>query len=171
MCKPIRVANYINDSITDGPGLRFTLFVQGCDKHCEGCHNPATWDINGGKDMQVDEIFSLIKDNILLSGVTFSGGEPFLQAQKLVPLAEKIKEAGLEIAVYTGDTFENLLSKNDESINRLIFLSDVIVDGPFILSKRSLTLKFMGSSNQRKINVKDSLNKGEVVPEISERWN
>lgn len=171
MCKPVRVANYINDSITDGPGLRFTLFVQGCDKYCEGCHNPKTWDKSGGTDMTVDEIFLLIKDNILLSGVTFSGGEPFLQADALLPLAKKIKEIGLELAIYTGDTFENLLSKNNESINQLISLCDIIVDGPFIQKERCLSLKFRGSKNQRIIDVKESLNLNGVILETSERWN
>lgn len=171
MCKPIRVASFVQDSITDGPGLRFTLFVQGCDKFCEGCHNPSTWETVGGSEMTTDELFQKIKDNILLTGVTFSGGEPFLQASKLLPLAKKIKEIGLELAIYTGDTFEHLLAKKDDNVNALLSLADILVDGPFLLKERTLTLKFRGSKNQRIINVKESLKEGRAVIETSERWN
>jgi anaerobic ribonucleoside-triphosphate reductase activating protein len=87
MSDKIRVSGIVPESIVDGPGIRFVLFVQGCEMNCPGCHNPATHDKNGGFDMSVDELMAQIAANPLIDGVTFSGGEPFLQAEKLTPLA------------------------------------------------------------------------------------
>lgn len=171
MYRPLRVSGIVNDSITDGPGLRLTVFVQGCDKSCEGCHNPETQCFEGGKEMNVDEIFSMIVKNPLLSGVTLSGGEPFCQAKQLIPLARKVKEEGLELAAYTGNVFEELLTCRDKDVKKLASLCDIIVDGPFVLGKRNLNLKFRGSENQRIIDVAQSLAKGAVVEETSSRWN
>ena len=121
--------------------------------------------------MTPDEIFKKISENPLLSGVTFSGGEPFSQASALLPLAEKIKAAGLELAAYSGYTFEELTTKNDEDINKLLALLDVLVDGRFVLKQRNLDLKFKGSENQRIINVPKSLSEGKAVLETGPRWN
>lgn len=167
----ISTAGFVQDSITDGPGMRFTLFVQGCPHGCRGCHNPQTHPFEGGKNMSVDEIFDLICKNPLTSGVTFSGGEPLCQAKPLSKLACKIKEKGLELAVYTGYTWEQLRAANNEDINRLISLCDVMVDGEFKIDQRNLDIKFKGSENQRIIDVKLSLENSSVVLKQDGRWN
>ncbi|MDR0992576.1 MAG: anaerobic ribonucleoside-triphosphate reductase activating protein [Ruminococcus sp.] len=149
MSDPIRVSGIVSESIVDGPGLRFVLFVQGCEMNCPGCHNPATHDKNGGFLMTADEIMEKIAANPLIDGVTFSGGEPFLQAEKLVPLAEKIKAAGLDLIVYSGYRYEEL--KTRPGAEKLLALADTLIDGQFIESEKSLELRFMGSRNQRTI--------------------
>lgn len=161
----IRIAGTVGDSIVDGPGIRFTIFTQGCPHHCEGCHNPQTHDFNGGKVVSTDEILEDILRNPLLDGVTFSGGDPFCQAKPLVEIAEKVKEKGLDIITYTGYTWEFLCEHADENnfYRELMEISDYVIDGKFELSKRSLDLHFRGSSNQRIIDVKKTLANGEIV--------
>lgn len=161
----LRMAGIVNDSIVDGPGIRLTLFVQGCPHNCEGCHNPQTHDFEGGNDMKLSEIMDKIKANPLLDGVTFSGGEPFCQALKLAELGKEIHSLGLNIMTYTGYTFEYLMSHStdENGYRQLIDVCDYIVDGPFVLSLRDLMLKFKGSSNQRIIDVKKTLEQGDVV--------
>ena len=166
----LRISGCVNDSIVDGPGLRFTLFTQGCPHNCPGCHNPQTHDFKGGYNASIKKIFAQIKANPLLSGVTFSGGEPFMQAKALVPLAKMIKEKGLELACYTGFVFEQLASDQVKGARELLNYIDVLIDGKFVLSQRSLDLAFKGSKNQRTINVPQSLKEGKVVLEKSERW-
>ena len=167
----IRIAGYVNDSITDGPGLRFTLFTQGCPHKCEGCHNPYTHDVNGGYEIEVEEIINKINENPLLSGVTLSGGEPILQAEKLIKLAKAVKAKGLNLALYSGFTFEQLIEKNSTPINELLSYVDVLIDGKFELNNRSLDLKFKGSTNQRVIDVQKSLKLGKVVEMENSSWN
>lgn len=155
----LRVFGKANDSIVDGPGLRYALFVQGCVHNCKGCHNPQSHPQDGGYIQDTDEIFEEIQKNPLLDGVTFSGGEPFLQAQALTALAKKIKEAGLNLYVYTGFTFEELLDgANDENFwGELLKYTDFLVDGKFEEDKKHYTLLFKGSENQRIIDVQSSL--------------
>lgn len=161
----IRIAGTAGDSIVDGPGIRFTVFTQGCPHRCEGCHNPQTHDFGGGKVVSTGEILEDIFRNPLLDGVTFSGGEPFCQAKPLVEIAEKVKEKGLDIITYTGYTWEYLARHADENnfYRELMEISDYVIDGKFELSKRSLDLHFRGSSNQRIIDVKKTLANGEIV--------
>ncbi|MEG0750963.1 MAG: anaerobic ribonucleoside-triphosphate reductase activating protein [Oscillospiraceae bacterium] len=166
----LRVAGFVGDSITDGPGIRSCIFVQGCPHNCQGCHNPETHEFLGGTLTTTDALFKKIAANPLLSGVTFSGGEPFCQAAPLAELGRKIKDAGLELASYTGFTYEQLVEENDPGRMALLQQLDVLVDGPFMLSQRSLELRFKGSRNQRTIDVQKSLASGEVVLETSERW-
>lgn len=161
----IRIAGRVFDSIVDGPGIRYALFTQGCPRSCPGCHNPQTQSLDGGVDFTTDQILDEIDSNPLLDGVTFSGGEPFMQAKPLTELAQKVRERGLNIVVYTGYTWEELRKSNNQDWNLLIELSDVIVDGPFIQSLHTWDLKFMGSSNQRIINVKETLKQGKLVIE------
>ena len=155
----LRVFGTANDSIVDGPGLRYALFVQGCVHNCKGCHNPQSHPQDGGYVRDTDEIFEEIKKNPLLDGVTFSGGEPFLQAKALTALAKKIKEAGLNLYVYTGFTFEELLDgANDENFwGELLKYTDFLVDGKFEEDKKHYTLLFKGSENQIIIDVQSSL--------------
>ena len=164
MCK-LRIAGTVNDSIVDGTGVRFTLFVQGCPHGCKGCHNPQTHDFNGGKIADTSEILALVKKNPLLDGVTFSGGEPFCQAEALYRLAVEIKKLGLDIVTYTGYTFEELIKNADKKnfYRELLSVTDYLIDGPFVLEKRSLELKFRGSSNQRIIDCKKSLEENKII--------
>lgn len=164
----LKIAGLVSDSIVDGPGMRYTVFVQGCPHHCEGCHNPQTWDFGGGRTGSVDEIYEQIIKNPMLDGVTFSGGEPFCQCHALSVLADKIrsfKGNKLNIMAYTGYEFEYLISHASAENGYMELLSrlDYLVDGPFILSKKSYELKFMGSSNQRYIDVQKSLAEKKVV--------
>jgi anaerobic ribonucleoside-triphosphate reductase activating protein len=153
----IRVAGIENDSIVDGPGLRFTLFVQGCTMNCPGCHNPEARPLEGGTLYTPNEILDFIRANPLLTGVTFSGGEPLRQARVLVQLAAKLIERRLPLAVYTGELFEDILAEWDPSKIALIGLSSVLIDGPFLIEERNLSIPFRGSTNQRILDSKGSL--------------
>lgn len=161
----IRIAGIVNDSIVDGPGFRLTLFVQGCPHHCPGCHNPQTHDFDGGELMTIGEIIGKIRSNPLLDGVTFSGGEPFCQAEKLAYLGRLIKNYGLDIITYTGYTYEYLISHsdNDNHYRELLEITDYLIDGPFIREKRNLMLNFRGSENQRIIDLKNTIASGKVI--------
>jgi len=154
----LRIAGLTKESVVDGPGIRFVVFVQGCPHHCLGCHNPETWDFAGGKELTV-ELFAQIKDTRLLQGVTFSGGEPFAQAAALACLGKKVKELGMDIVTYTGYTFEELLdmAEKDQGVRDLLEVSDLLVDGPYIAEERDLNLAFRGSRNQRILSVAASL--------------
>lgn len=163
MKNDLRIAGLIKDSIVDGPGLRFTVFTQGCPHHCKGCHNPKTHDFKGGRIVSIDYIFNELKSDRGATGVTFSGGEPFSQAQKLIPLAKKIREAGYDLASYSGWTFEELYSGKIPGARELLGYIDVLIDGKFILEERSLELSFRGSKNQRLIDVPKSLKMGFAV--------
>lgn len=160
----LRIAGTVNDSIVDGPGIRFTVFVQGCPHNCKGCHNPQTHDFSGGTVIDTEELLEKIKGNPLLDGVTFSGGEPFCQAEVLASLGKEIKKLGLNIITYTGYTFEKLYSsRNENNWNDLLEITDILIDGPFILEQKDWEIKFRGSSNQRYIDCKKSLEKGIAV--------
>jgi anaerobic ribonucleoside-triphosphate reductase activating protein len=137
------------------------VFLQGCPHNCLGCHNPETHDPNGGYSVTFGEILDEIEKNPLLDGVTFTGGEPFLQARKLAALAGKIKSLGLSIMAYTGYTWEELLESPERSA--LLPCLDTLADGRFEISKKSLELAFTGSTNQRLIDVKKSLASGRVA--------
>lgn len=151
----IRVAGKIEESIVDGPGLRYVLFTQGCPHRCPGCHNPETHDPFGGQPVAVSEIVRDIRRNPITRGVTFSGGEPFLQSGALAPLANELKRQGYHLMAYTGYLIEELLARPGH--RAFLACLDVVVDGPFVLEKRSLELRFRGSSNQRFIDVPASL--------------
>ncbi len=159
----IRLSQVLGDSIVDGLGLRMVIFTQGCVHNCEGCHNPETHSLTGGKEVSVDKLLNAIFDNKLIDGVTFSGGEPFLQAESCAYIASKVKEKGLNIWTYTGYTFEEILSSENEDFIKFLKNTDVLVDGKFVLKERSLELNFRGSKNQRIIDVKQSLEKGKII--------
>lgn len=155
----LRLAGIEPESIVDGPGIRLTVFVQGCPHHCPGCHNPKTHDFEGGKIASIKSILEQIDENPLLTGVTFSGGEPFEQAKSLLVLGQEVKKRKLHLTVFTGHLYESLLKrgKKEPEIIELLSITDLLVDGPFILSKKSLELQFRGSSNQRLIDVQKTL--------------
>jgi len=161
----IRVAGIIKESIVDGPGIRFSIFTQGCPHICDGCHNPDTHDFEGGNDMSAALLLADIEKDPLLSGVTFSGGEPFCQSKAVYELAVKVKGLGLNIMAYSGWTLEQLLemSEDDKYIGLLLEQIDYLVDGRFILSERDLELRFRGSRNQRYIDMNKTRETGIVT--------
>lgn len=166
----LRIAGYVNDSIVDGPGLRFAVFAQGCPHACPGCHNPETHDMNGGREEETDTLIAEMKKNPLLSGITLSGGDPMMQPEACLELARAAHDMHLNVWMYTGYTWEEIMAQENEAWNKLVKETDVLVDGPFILSQRSLELDYCGSKNQRLIDVQKSLAKGEVVLWTPPEW-
>lgn len=159
----LRIAGTVAESIVDGPGLRYTVFVQGCPHHCEGCHNPQTHDFSGGTEMTVDALLTDLGRYPYLKGVTFSGGEPFCQAEGLYQLGAALKAQGRSLMAFSGYTFEELRAQSDPYVGKLLGLLDLLVDGRFVLAERSLELRFRGSSNQRVLDVPASLTAGAAV--------
>lgn len=159
----LRIAGTVQDSIVDGPGLRFVVFTQGCPHHCPGCHNPETHDPNAGKAVPVSALIEALLSNPLTDGLTLSGGDPFLQAEACLPLAQAAKANGLTVWAYTGYIYETLTKEDaPKSYGALLSLVDVLVDGPFHMAERSLSLPFRGSINQRLIDVPKSLRFGAI---------
>lgn len=158
----IRVAGIVNDSIVDGPGLRLTVFTQGCPHHCEGCHNPQSHAFDAGEIKSTEQILEAVRDNMLLDGVTLSGGEPFAQPEACAEIAKGARALGLNVWCYSGYTFEALL-KGTHAWRELLENIDILVDGPFILEQRTLDAHFRGSSNQRILDVPASLDAGAPV--------
>ena len=155
--------------IANGVGVRVTLFVSGCTRRCPGCFNPETWDFGCGTQVPVEAIVDIVKSNPLCRGVTFSGGEPFAQAEGFARLARLLKEKGYEVASYSGYTFEQLLAGTPAQ-KELLRRIDVLIDGPFLLSEKSLELSFRGSRNQRILDVPRSLAANAPVETAAERW-
>ena len=164
----LRLAGTEPESIVDGRGFRYTVFVQGCPHGCPGCQNPQTHDFQGGTEVSVDDLFSEINDgDPLRRGVTFSGGEPFCQAEALAALASRIKnETKYDLTVYSGWTYEELLEKaarGEAGVAELLRLADYLIDGPYLEAERDLTLRFRGSQNQRVIDLNATRRAGHVV--------
>ena len=167
-CK-LRISGIVEDSIVDGPGLRLCVFVQGCPHHCPGCHNPQTHDFNAGSEVDLRDIIRKYKENPLLSGVTFSGGEPFCQAGPLALLGSMIHEAGGEVITYTGYLYEDLRQKaaHEKAVAALLSVTDLLIDGPYIEARRSLEKPFRGSSNQRLLLIRQGLSVGPAPEPLS----
>ena len=161
----LNISGIVDDSIVDGPGLRYTIFVQGCPHGCPECHNPQTHSFEENKRVTLGQLMSEIKENPLLYGVTFSGGEPFCQPGPLAILGQQIKKAGMHLMCYSGYTYEQLLKRaeTEPDVAALLDVVDVLVDGPYIEAQRDISLPWAGSNNQRVIDVKRSLKKNEVV--------
>lgn len=155
----IRVAGLVPESFVDGEGIRFAIFMQGCLRNCEGCHNPNTHALDGGRLIETQEIIAAIKKNSLLDGITLTGGEPLLQIAAANELALAAKNFGLNVWCYTGYIFEELPAESAPLLKNV----DVLIDGPFIESQRDLNLQFRGSRNQRIIDVKKSLELNKIV--------
>ena len=163
------LSGIVSDSIVDGPGIRTTIFSQGCPHHCKGCHNPETWAFGCGTKVPVEAIVDIVKSNPLCRGVTFSGGEPFSQAAGFGKLAQLLKEQSYEVASYSGFTFEELLEGTEDQ-KKLLEQIDILIDGRFILAEKSLEIAFRGSRNQRILDIKKSLAAGKAVETTSKRW-
>jgi anaerobic ribonucleoside-triphosphate reductase activating protein len=149
----MRLAGIVRESIVDGPGVRYVVFVQGCPHRCPGCHNPATHDPSGGYEISSGELEADFSreagENPLLSGLTISGGEPLIQARELLPLASSAKRLGLSVWLYTGYTIEEIAAKGDAGQKELLKMTDVLVDGRFDENLRTLEAGFVGSLNQK----------------------
>ena len=159
----MKIFGLVQDSIVDGPGFRFSCFVQGCPHHCPGCHNPETHDPAGGREVSVEELAAQMGKNPLTDGLTLSGGDPFCQAAECAALARLAHEKGLNVWTYTGYTYERLLEGDLPDALELLEQTDVLVDGPFLLAEKSYEALFRGSANQRLIDVKQSKAAGHVV--------
>lgn len=170
----IRLAAYLQpDSIVDGEGIRTVIWTQGCPHHCLGCHNPQTHDVEGGALVDLEEVYEIIDSLEGQDGITFSGGDPFMQPKACSEIAKYARKQGYNIWAYTGYTFEQLmnLSKTKPEIMDFLKEIDILVDGKFELSKKSYNTLFRGSSNQRIVDVKKSLkvNKAVTVEKYQEK--
>ena len=160
MKNSIRVLDIIEETMADGPGLRTSIYCAGCLHHCPGCHNPQSWDMNGGREMSIDDIMEVIKADEFCN-VSFSGGDPFYQVEGFTELARRIKEeTGKTIWCWTGFLYEEILA--DSHLSMLLPYIDVLVDGPFIEAEKDTDLLFRGSSNQRIIYLTEK--KEDIIP-------
>lgn len=155
----IRIAGIVDESIVDGPGIRFVVFTQGCSHHCRGCHNPKTHSYSGGTLVKVGDIIDRMKKNPLIDGLTISGGEPFDQANVVSILAHCVKMLGYNVWTYTGYLYEDILKKSETDLGYKTLLenTDVLVDGEFDETKMDPNLRFKGSTNQREIQVGNTM--------------
>lgn len=160
----IKISGIVKESTVDGPGFRYVVFTQGCPHHCKGCHNPQTHSFDGGSYIDIDTILEDVKKNPLLRGVTISGGEPFMQAKKIAKLLSKIDRKKLSTIVYTGFLYEDLLNNANENNGYMELLkqADLLIDGKFEEDLMDENLLFRGSSNQRVIKCKESVESGNL---------
>ena len=160
----MKISGITPESIVDGPGLRIVIFAQGCPHQCPYCHNPETWDEAAGKEFSVKQVIRLLKQQKKTKrGVTFSGGEPFLQAVALAEVAIAARQLGWDVVTYTGFTYEELIKDGSDGVKALISASDILIDGKYIHELRSTNLQFRGSSNQRLIDIAATQKNGRIV--------
>ncbi|MDE7376159.1 MAG: anaerobic ribonucleoside-triphosphate reductase activating protein [Muribaculaceae bacterium] len=148
----LQVIDIVDGTIVDGPGLRTSIYFAGCRHACEGCHNPQSWDFSAGRPMSIEEIMERVEEAD--SDVTLTGGDPLYQIDELIGLCRAIRQKGYGIWCYTGFTYEQILA--DPSLARILDYVDVVVDGPFVLALRDISLRFKGSANQRLVDVRRS---------------
>ena len=159
----LRVLHVVEGTSVDGPGLRTSIYLAGCSHHCPGCHNPESWDMNGGEERTLDELMDIIAYNE--APVTFSGGDPLAQAQPLALLINRIKkELDYNVWCYTGYTWQQVMQQ--PQLMAVVRQLDVLVDSPFLMAERDTKLRFRGSRNQRLIDVQATLSQGHIV-----EWN
>lgn len=156
----LRILHIVEGTSVDGPGLRTSIYLAGCNHRCPGCHNPDSWDPRGGEDRTLDELMQVIAYNE--APVTLSGGDPLQQPDAVRALVHRIKqELGYNVWCYTGYTWENIV--NDPMLLDAVRELDVLVDGPFIQQLRDIKLRFRGSRNQRLIDVQATLATGHLT--------
>ena len=170
----MKIAGINYESLVDGPGIRVVVFVQGCNVGCKNCHNPESWDMSGGTDYSVKDLLRKIKKprpgRKKVRGITFSGGEPTMQAEELAQVAEAVRKLGWDVVTYTGHTYERLITQTDNpGLIALLEQTDYLIDGPYMHEKRTLDMKFRGSENQRIIDIKKTRATGEVT--LAENFN
>lgn len=145
----MNVIDIIPGTSVDGPGLRTSIYFAGCSHHCPGCHNPQSWDADGGTAMSIEQILDAVEENGF--NVTLTGGDPLFQIDDMVELASRIKKLGYTVWCYTGYTIEQIQSS--PRLSPILNVIDALVDGPFMIEKRETSLRFRGSSNQRIIHL------------------
>lgn len=165
MKKTIRLSGIAYESLVNGPGMRRVYFSQGCKHNCLGCFNPDTHDFNGGEELDMDKLIEDTVNNPILKGVTFSGGDPLEKAEEFSYMAKAFKKSGLNIWCYTGYTFEEIIEnmKFNRYLKELMENIDVLVDGKFEINKKDEGLRFRGSSNQRIIDVQETLRLRKII--------
>ena len=158
----MRYAGMIKNDIAAGEGVNVTFFTQGCPLHCEGCHNPQTWDFLGGKEFTSDtlnEIRTAIRANGIIRNLSIMGGEPLCQENlflvSMLIMNIQLDFPEIKIYVWTGYTYEELVNRHDQKVDWILDHIDYLIDGPFILAERDITLAMRGSRNQRILNVKE----------------
>ncbi len=159
----IQIASIVNDSIVDGLGIRMAIFTQGCLHHCPGCHNPQTHPLDGGTEWDTEKLKEKMQENPLLDGITLTGGDPFVQPGPCAQVAKDAHALGLNVWTYTGYTYEELRMTDDPDVKALLDETDVLIDGRFYQSLRSLELQFRGSKNQRVIDMNETRKNGTVT--------
>lgn len=164
----MKYAGIIKNDIAAGEGMNVSFFVQGCPIHCPGCHNPQTWDFNGGKEFTMDtlnDILSSIGENGIQRNLSIMGGEPLCKENlflvNLIVSNVLEKYPTIKIYIWTGYTYEELIGRNDEILNKLLDKIDYLIDGPFMIKERDITLAMRGSRNQRILNMKELRNNGQ----------
>lgn len=160
----VRISGIIHESLTNGPGMRRVIFAQGCKHNCQGCFNPHTHNFNEGLEMNIYDLAEDMSGNPLLTGVTFSGGDPFEQGEAFGNLAKIVRNKNFSVWCYTGYTFEEIIKGSEENKGwkELINNIDVLVDGKFIEEFKDENIKYRGSTNQRLIDVPKSLKENRV---------
>ena len=162
----IRIAGYVRHSMVNGPGVRFVLFTQGCTHFCHGCHNPETWAMDGGEEQETDDLVQLVKGTRFIDGFTFSGGDPLAQSGSCLLIAQALREENINLWLYTGYTFEEVCAgaAGEDAVKLLSYL-DVLVDGRYdeTLPATEGNCLYRGSTNQRLIDVPESLRQGKAV--------
>ncbi len=166
----MKYAGMIKNDIAAGQGINVTFFTQGCPIHCPGCHNPQTWDFNGGKEFTNDtlkEIITSLSANGIKRNLSIMGGEPLCQENLFLTtlLIDTIKNKypDIKIYVWTGYLYEDLLKRNESKTNWILNNIDFLIDGPFVQEQRDITLAMRGSKNQRILNLKEF--KGDEIKE------
>ena len=161
----MKIMKIFKETISDGFGFRYSIYFSGCNHYCEGCHNQDTWKGDLGRTLDseyMDEIVEEINSNSMLDGITLSGGDPFFDPSELLQFLKEIKaRTNQNLWSYTGYTYERLLE--DPTMRECLNYIDVLVDGKFEQSNYDPDLYFRGSSNQRIIDVKESLGVGEII--------
>lgn len=156
------IAGVLTESIVDGLGIRYVIFTQGCKHNCKGCHNPSTHSFSGGMEVSEEELVQDILSIKSIDGITLSGGDPLNQVNSCIKLIRLLNELKPELDVwcYTGFTYEDIQTPQ---YRELLSLIDVLVDGKFILEEKTFDCPFRGSSNQRLIDVRQSMVLGKTV--------
>ena len=145
----LRVYRILKKTAMSGPGARYSIWVQGCDQRCKGCAAPETWPHDGGSLCAITELARDILSVEDIEGVTFLGGEPFLQASALAQLAKTMQENGLSVVTFTGFLLQDLLLSEEDGVKELLEATDLLIDGPFRQEEFDLSRPWVGSANQK----------------------
>lgn len=169
----INIAGIEYSSIVDGPGIRVAIFLQGCDHHCPGCHNPETHTFGIGKKFTIEELIKDIESNSISNKLTLSGGDPIYQYKECIPLVRYFKSKNYNILVYTGFTIHDIINRcsNDESFYTYMSYIDTIITEPYIEECRSTNISFRGSTNQKVYECINTIDYDIRFVDISNKWD